>query len=184
MKIIMSFFLSIALSSVCLAQQPTTLEGPNGTQFVIAGDAGARAFHEKWHYAPAVRAGDNIYLSGLIAGPAANDGTDAGAYERGLHRAFKRIGEHLAILGASFDDVIKITTYHVFKSEYFDGDKLAHLETVAKVKDVYIKSGPYPAWTAIGVAQLFADSGLVEIEITAYAPQSTKSTTSLPKCVP
>ena len=54
------------------------------------------------------------------------------------------IGEHLAILGASFDDVIKITTYHVFKSEYFDGDKLAHLETVAKVKDVYIKSGPYP----------------------------------------
>ena len=27
-----------------------------------------------------------------------------------------------------------------------------------------------PAWSAIGVAELFSDAGLVEIELTVYAP--------------
>ena len=51
-----------------------------------------------------------------------------------------------------------MTSYHVGLRE--------HLETFIKVKDEYI-SEPYPAWTAIGVAELITKGTLIEIRVTA-----------------
>ena len=49
------------------------------------------------------------------------------------------------------------------------GDKAAHINAFMAVKDEYLPP-PYAAWTAIGVSELFPNRGLVEIQITAYAP--------------
>lgn len=152
-----------------LQAQGRVIDGPNGTRVVVSGNEGARAFQERWGYAPAIRAGDMILMSGVIAGTAPGDGTDAEAFKRGLRRSFAALEENLAALDASFEDVVKINTYHVFDSEYFDGDKMAHMEAVREVK-VEVMGDVAPAWSAIGVSELFTDSGLVEIELTVYAP--------------
>jgi len=148
----------------------SVIEGHNGTRIVVDGHEGSRAFQARWGYAPAIQAGDLIVMSGVIAGPGPDAGTDAEAYKRGLRRAFDRLRQNLKSLDASFADVIKINTYHVFDSAYFDGDKMAHMEAVREVKQVYMGSTT-PAWTAIGVSELFSDAGLVEIELTVYKPQ-------------
>ncbi|MDJ0653955.1 MAG: Rid family hydrolase [Xanthomonadales bacterium] len=146
-----------------------TIAGANDTRIVVAADEGARAFHQQWGYAPAIRAGDFVVLSGIIAGPPPDAGTDVDAFKASLRRTFARLQQHLNALDASFDDVIKLNTYHVFKSPYFAGTKLEHMEAVRAIKQEFIGSAT-PTWTAIGVSELFTDSGLVEIEITAYAP--------------
>jgi len=152
------------------ASEGRVVEGANGTQVLISPNEGARAFQQRWGYAPAIRAGDWIYLSGVIAGPAPDEGTDVAAFERGLRRTFAALEQTLAALDASFEDVIKINTYHVFDSDYFNGSKLEHMEAVRQVK-VEMMGDHTPTWSAIGVSELFSDAGLVEIELTVYAPQ-------------
>ena len=43
------------------------------------------------------------------------------------------------------------------------------MEAVRAIKQEFMGDAT-PAWTAIGVSELFTDSGLVEIELTVYAP--------------
>ena len=153
-----------------LQAQGGVIDGPNGTQVVVSENEGAREFQQRWGYAPAIRAGDMILMSGAIAGTAPGEGTDAEAFKHSLRRTFAALEQNLAALDASFENVVKINTYHVFDSEYFDGDKLAHMEAVREVK-VEVMGDVTPAWSAIGVSELFTDSGLVEIELTVYAPR-------------
>ena len=56
---------------------------------------------------------------------------------------------------------MEITTYHV--------DMSRHMDTFMRVKDRYIQA-PYPAWTAIGVAELIVPGGLMEIRAVAKTP--------------
>lgn len=156
---------------VALAQSGGSVsQGPNGTEIVVSGDEGARGFHARWGYAPAVRAGDIIVMSGVIAGPAPGDGASVEAFKGSLRRTFARLKADLAVLDASLLDVIKINTYHVWDSKYFDGDKVAHMEAVRDIKQEFMGKAT-PAWSAIGVSELFTDSGLVEIELTVYSPR-------------
>ncbi|MEO0422552.1 MAG: Rid family hydrolase [Pseudomonadota bacterium] len=162
--------LALLCAAFAHAEPSTVVDGPNGTDVVVSGNEGARAFHERWGYAPAVRAGDLIVLSGVIAGPAPGDGQDAAAFRRSLERTFQGIEEHLRALGASLDDVIRINSYHVWGSPHFEGDKLAHMNAVRDVKNQFMKATP--AWTAVGVSELFVETGLVEIELTVYVPHA------------
>ncbi|MFK7954699.1 MAG: Rid family hydrolase [Lysobacterales bacterium] len=144
-------------------------KGNNNTLIAISTDEGARNFQSQWGYAPAVRSGDYIHMSGVIAGPAGNKPIDSAAFKESLRRTFSALKQPLASLNATLDDVVKINTYHVFDSEYFSGDKLAHMEAIREVKNEFLGHNT-PAWTAIGVSELFTDTGLVEIELTLYAP--------------
>lgn len=109
------------------------------------------------HYAPAVRAGDWLILSGVVAG-LAPDETEAD-FDASFARAFDAIGGILKEGGADWGDVVEIITYHT--------DMPAQIETFGAVKDRYIKE-PYPAWTAIDIDRLYPDRGIVEIKVTAY----------------
>ncbi|WP_447750299.1 RidA family protein [Sphingopyxis fribergensis] len=120
-------------------------------------NAEARAFQEAVGYANAVIAGDTIYLSGVVAGPAPGESDLAPGYER----AFKHIAATLARAGASWDDVVDITTFHT--------DLAAHIEGFAAVKNRYVKA-PFPAWTAIGVSRLYEPTAVVEIKVVARKP--------------
>ena len=108
----------------------------------------------EWGYASAIRVGDTIYLSGVVAGVHAGE-TDL---TLGYARAFERIGETLKSAGASWDDVVDITTFHT--------DLTTQMPAIVTVKNRYIKA-PFPAWTAIQVARLIPTNGITEIKIVA-----------------
>ncbi|PZO51094.1 MAG: hypothetical protein DCF16_12025 [Alphaproteobacteria bacterium] len=120
-----------------------------------------RSTYEEYHFAPAVRAGDYVFLSGVVAAPVGG-GTNEEAFEAGYDRAFAVIAAVLAEADAEWSDVVDITTYHT--------DLPAQFEVFARVKDRYVPE-PYPAWTAIDVDRLLLDEGVVEIRVIAYAPR-------------
>ena len=125
---------------------------------LMATDPAELKFQQDWGYANAVLAGDTLYLSGVVAGVRAGE-TDL---RKGYTRAFERIGAILASAGASWDDVVDITTFHT--------DLTTQMPAIVAVKNEFIKP-PFPAWTAIQVARLIPDNGITEIKIVAKVPR-------------
>lgn len=124
-----------------------------------------------YKFAPAVRAGDYVFFSGVVAGAyRAEEPIGADAFKADLRKRFASLSKTLKTAGASFDDVVKIRTFHVFDSKWINLDKVEQIKAVAEVKAEFIKA-PHPTWTAVGTTALFPDQGLVEIEIVAYAPR-------------
>jgi enamine deaminase RidA (YjgF/YER057c/UK114 family) len=117
---------------------------------------GMELFHDRLHFAPAVRDGNRLYCAGVIGVGA--DGTAAADPETQFAQAFELVKSVLATSGVSFADVIDLTTFHVGLRD--------HLRTFAKVKDRYLRE-PYPAWTAIGITELAVPGALVEIKVIA-----------------
>jgi enamine deaminase RidA (YjgF/YER057c/UK114 family) len=116
---------------------------------------GMEFYYEQFHFAPAVREGKNLYCSGQIgwAGPGHKPPADP---KEQFTLAFENLKQVLEAAGADFDDVVEITTFHV---------GMQHLGVFGAVKADFLKE-PYPAWTAIGVAELAIPGALVEIRAT------------------
>ena len=137
--------------------------------FALAGVPAARAeaerivppgwetTYENFHYAPAVRAGDTLYLSGVVANlsedPAQRD------MDAAFDGAFRAIASILAEAGASWADVVEMTSFHT--------DLPEQIVTFSAVKDRWVQA-PYPAWTAIDIDRLYPDDGIAEIRVTAW----------------
>jgi enamine deaminase RidA (YjgF/YER057c/UK114 family) len=118
--------------------------------------AAMQSMYDRFHFAPAVRAGELLLCSGQIGlGP---DGRAIADPTAQFAAAFENVKAVLAEAGLGFGDVIELTTYHA--------GGMQHLGTFMQVKDRYLKQ-PYPAWTAIGVVELAVPGGLVEIRATA-----------------
>lgn len=143
-----------------------------------------QAVHDRWHFAPAMRAGGLIFCSGIIgtspdglppgeglAGATAAT-TDPGAAVHALvavrdpqaqfETAFAALRAILNAAGADLCDVVDLTTYHV--------DMSAHIDTFTRVRD-RVLSAPWPAWTAVEVAGLILPGALVELRAVAEAPR-------------
>ncbi|MFM0506175.1 RidA family protein [Paraburkholderia sp. RL17-373-BIF-A] len=122
--------------------------------------AGMEAVYEKIHYAPAVKVGNTIYVSGQI-------GRDTAMYlvegrEAQIVQAFENLKLVLAAAGASLSDVVDVTTYHT---------DMRDLPLFMKVRDQYLTTHPLPAWTAVGAHMLGGAAGyIVEIKAVAVLP--------------
>lgn len=127
-------------------------------QTLMPEDPEARAFQEAVGYSDAVVHGDTIYLSGVVAAPQQGETTLVPAYER----AFARMDATLKRLGASWDDVLVFDTFHV-------GPMAAQLDDLVTVRSRYIKA-PFPAWTAVGVTELYEPTAVTEIRLTLRKP--------------
>jgi len=116
---------------------------------------GMKPMYEQFHFAPAMRSGRHVFCSGQVgSGP---DGTLDPDPAAQIARAFDNVGTVLKKAGASFEDIVEITSFHVGFNE--------HIGVFMQVKDGYVKE-PYPAWTAVGVTEL-AFGALVEVKVTA-----------------
>ena len=116
--------------------------------------------YNRFHYAPAVRAGDTIYLSGIVAGLAgAENETNPEDLEAAFDRCFEQLKTVLEEAGADFSHVVEMTTFHT--------ELIHQIGPFTTSKDKYLKE-PYPAWTAIDVDRLYPERGLVEIKLIAY----------------
>lgn len=127
-----------------------------GSVVLMSESAGGRAFQEKIGFSDAVVAGDTIYLSGIVAGQRPGEEGVEAAYER----VYRQIGAVLKRAGASWDDVVDMSSFHT--------DVEAQLEPMAAVHKRHVEA-PYPAWTAIGVAKILG-GGITEIKVVAKKP--------------
>ena len=145
--------LGLALATLAL---PAAAEAGSRQQATIlmSDHPQARKFQEDWGYADAVVSGDMVYLSGVVAGVAPGETDLKPAYDR----AFRQMGKILERAGASWDDVLDITSFHT--------DLTTQMPAIVAVKKKYVV-GPPPAWTAIQVSRLIPDAGITEIKIVA-----------------
>jgi enamine deaminase RidA (YjgF/YER057c/UK114 family) len=113
-------------------------------------------FYSQFHFSPAIKDKDRLFCSGMIGfGP---DGKAIKDPEQQFTQAFESLKSVLVLAGASFHDVVEMTTFHVGLQR--------NLELFMKVKDKFIGE-PYPAWTAIGISELAVPDALVEIKLVA-----------------
>ncbi|MFM7011683.1 MAG: RidA family protein [Betaproteobacteria bacterium] len=118
--------------------------------------AGTEFLYDNYHFAPATRVGDMIWLSGQV-GIDANfrAGNDMEAQAR---LAFEGITRTLADAGATLADVVELVTFHT--------DLRGEIEAFSKVKDEFFPNR-YPSWSAVGVTQLAAPEYKVEVRVIA-----------------
>src|SRR5215469_5614867 len=89
-----------------------------------------QAFHDAYHFSPATRVGDTIWVSGQVGADAeGNIGADVQAQGR---IAFESLKYVLEAAGASLADVVELTTFHT--------DLYGEMEAFATVKDEYFPS--------------------------------------------
>ncbi len=117
---------------------------------------GMETQYESWGLAPGLLVGDMLYCSGQLGiGP---DGTVPDDAETQFTNAFEAVKAVLEAAGASFADVVEMTTFHIgLESE---------IMAFTKVRNRYIEE-PYPAQTAIGVAELGLPGALLELKVIA-----------------
>lgn len=131
---------------------------PTGkTVYVLSGK---EDWYDKYHFAPALRTGDTVILSGIAAG---GDGT----YEDKVRRMFDRMKAELAMAGLTPADVVEITTFHTQPKDTAAFDE--EWDRFLKVHAEYFPAGNYPAWTAIGGIVLLAPGAVVEMRVVAIA---------------
>ncbi len=145
------FFLSAAASIIPFA--PAAAGERQRSTVLMSENEGARKFQEQWGYSDAVVVGDNIYLSGIVVGLRPGETDLEAAYDR----TYRLIGSILKRAGASWDDVVDVSSFHT--------DVEGQIEKMAAVHKRHV-TAPYPAWTAIGVAKVLG-GGITEIKITA-----------------
>ncbi len=120
----------------------------------------AKSSYENWGYAPAIKVGNTIYVSGVVS-RLEGEGSYEERYARGFKSALDWIEKVLNEAGASLDDVVDITSYHT--------DLQRQLETAVKAR-MEVMSPPHPAWTAVGTTALATPDGQTEIRVVAYVP--------------
>ena len=108
---------------------------------------------------PAILSHGHLFLTGITG--SAGDGTMPEDPKAQFHAVFDKVSAILAGAGASFADVVELTSYHV--------DIAAHFDTFEAVHGTYV-TPPYPAWTAIELAGLRRPGALVEMRVIARAP--------------
>ena len=114
-----------------------------------------RVTYDNFHFAPAVRTGELVLLSGQIG---ATGGGVPDSAEEEFRLAWQGVGRGLAAAGLGFEDVVEITTYHVNLQQ--------HIATFMKVKDEFVGQH-WTAWTAIGITELAIPGARAEIRVTA-----------------
>ena len=113
-------------------------------------------------YTEAVTAkpGTVIWIAGQVAQNAKGEVVGKGDLTAQADQAWANMRAALAAAGASFKDVVKITTYVVnYKPSMRDDLRAARLRAMGAVEA--------PAATLVGVQSLASDDWLVEIEATA-----------------
>jgi enamine deaminase RidA (YjgF/YER057c/UK114 family) len=120
--------------------------------------APTQAMYDAYHFAPATRVGDMIWVSGQVGIDAAmrpGQGMEAQA-----RLAFQALEAVLDAAGATLADVVELMTFHT--------DLRGDMPAFTAVKDQYFPDR-YPSWTAVGVTQLAAPEFLVEVRAIAVA---------------
>ncbi|MDG9792491.1 RidA family protein [Brucella anthropi] len=117
------------------------------------------ALYDKHRYSAAIRSGDLLFVSGQVG--SRSDGRPEPDFAKQVQLAFDNLEATLKAAGATFDDIVDITSFHTDPENQF--------EAVLQVKDRIFSAPPFPNWTAIGVNWLAGFN--FEIKVIARLPQ-------------
>jgi len=112
------------------------------------------------HYTDAVRAGNLLYVSGCVSIDADGNVVGVGDVVAQARQVFANIGVCLSAAGASFADVVKVTTF------------LTDIEDRAMINPVRqeVFGDARPASTLVEVSALVLPEFLIEVEAVAVIP--------------
>jgi enamine deaminase RidA (YjgF/YER057c/UK114 family) len=96
--------------------------------------AGRQELYQKYRYSAAIRSGNLLFVSGQVG--SRDDGSPGPDFAKQVQLAFDRLNAVLAAAGASFDDVVEVTTFHTGAER--------QLETVMALHDQAIGAPPIP----------------------------------------
>jgi enamine deaminase RidA (YjgF/YER057c/UK114 family) len=146
--------LLLSFAAASLAAGPARAEPPQKTVFIPKGWSGA---YDDSHYAPVVKVGDLVIVSGV---PAGGEGT----YEEKVRRMFLRVKSLLAAAGAEMSDVVELQSFHAESR-----DNAAFRAEIARFLTVHREFFPvgYPAWTAVGTTVLYSPGAVLELRAVA-----------------
>ncbi|MBB3309309.1 enamine deaminase RidA (YjgF/YER057c/UK114 family) [Rhizobium sp. BK196] len=122
--------------------------------------AGRQALYEINRYSAAIRSGDLLFVSGQVG--SREDGSPEPDFAKQVQLAFDNLKAVLAAAGATFDDVVDVTSFHT--------DPEAQWQIISDIRMKEIGEAPYPNWTAVGVNWLAGFD--FEIKVIARLPQS------------
>ncbi len=167
----LAFSALLALPLAAIGEATTIESGGRSVTFSEDVPREHTGYDSAWHYAHAVRAGDFVYISGVIIGAGPDDSLPLSTerFREETERVFATIERFLATADASLADVVKINTFHVLDGRASSLGIDQQALVIAGVRDRYVVE-PYSAWTAVGTTGLFSPRGIVEIEMIAYAP--------------
>ena len=104
--------------------------------------------------------GTIVWISGQVAQNSKGEVVGKGDLKAQVNQAWENVRLALAGSGATFQDIVKVTTYVVnYKPSMRDDLRAARLHFMADAKP--------PAATLVGVQSLASEDWLVEIEVTA-----------------
>lgn len=121
--------------------------------------SGRQALYEQNTYSAAVRSGNFLFVSGQVG--SREDGSPEPDFAAQVQLAFDNLQRVLEAAGASFDDIVDVTSFHTDPEVQF----LIWLEAKARA----FPEKPYPNWTAVGVTWLAGFD--FEIKVIARLPE-------------
>jgi len=174
-----AFIAAVLALGACAHQAPQVAPTPTGDARIIPAvdgevyipDKAAQGAYDRLGFAPARRAGDTVYVSGIIVGPPPGEGTDVEAFKEQARRAFRRMETILATAGLKFENVAMINSFHIWDGPNFKGTRDEQIAALNDVKNEFFPL-PHPAWTAVGTTGLLSPAGVVEIQLTAHVPST------------
>lgn len=118
--------------------------------------AGAEKTYARFHFAPAYRVGDTVYVSGVIG--TGDDGRAPTDVAAEFTNTFANLAATLEAAGSSLAEIVEMTSFHIDMSDT--------LAPFMAARDAVLAE-PWPAWTAIGCTQLAIPSARAEVKVTA-----------------
>jgi 2-iminobutanoate/2-iminopropanoate deaminase len=113
------------------------------------------------HYTDAVRAGDTIWVSGLLALDRAGGLVGGADVVAQAERVFRNLAAVLGHAGAGFAGIVKVVVYLT---------DIEHRAAVDEVRRRYFGAAR-PASTLVEVSRLAVPGALVEVDAVVYAPR-------------
>jgi enamine deaminase RidA (YjgF/YER057c/UK114 family) len=110
------------------------------------------------------RPGKLIFISGQVALNRQGELVGKDNLQAQTEQVFENIRTALTAGGANFGDVVKINWY-------IKGFKPESLPVIRQVRNKYVNAAAPPASTLVGVAALFRDDCLIEVEVIAVVPE-------------
>ncbi|MBF5041732.1 MULTISPECIES: Rid family hydrolase [Myxococcaceae] len=158
-----------AASLVLLLSTAALAQAPKVTREHLAPKGWEGSYH-RLHYTPVLKVGNRVIISGI---PAAVGDTE----EAKIRWAFEQLKRHLEAAGATLDDVVELTSFHVAKDQA-EFDK--RVEPVLRVHREFFKKN-YPAWTAVATPALFSKEAPMELRAEAVIGSGKTARSSIPE---
>jgi 2-iminobutanoate/2-iminopropanoate deaminase len=116
-----------------------------------------------YSHAVAAKPGKLVFIAGQVANDKQGKLVGKDDLKAQVVQVFENLKTALSAAGATFDDVVKITWYvKAYKPDM--------LPILREIRNAYVNKDKLPASTLVGVAALFQDDYMIEVDAIAVIP--------------